>query len=268
MQPKPALSPTRPNQRSFATLRVVMALVLREMSSRYGKSTLGFLWALLEPLGGILILGLGFSLLVRSPPLGGSFFLFYATGFLPFSIYQNVAGMVSRSIEVNRPLLVYPAVTWVDAVIARFLLNFLTGVMVTCVLLTGLLMVVAPGTSISMGPLIEATCLAGLVGLSVGMVNCVLTGLWPSWAQIWSIITRPLFLASGVIFMYEDMPHIVQQILWWNPLFHITSIMREGIYPTYTAGFASVTFVCMLSLLGIFFATLLLGRSHRRILNA
>lgn len=244
-----------------------MALILREMSTRYGKSALGFLWALLEPLGGILILGLGFSLLVRSPPLGNSFFLFYATGFLPFSVYQNIAGMVSRAIELNRPLLVYPAVTWVDAVIARFLLNFLTGIMVTCVMLTGVLLVTDARATISMGPLIEAMLLTGLVGLSVGLMNCVLNGLWSSWAQIWSIITRPLFIASGVFFMLEDMPQTVQKILWFNPLVHNAGIMREGIYANYTADYASVTYVSLLSLGGIFMGLVLLGRYHRKILN-
>ena len=54
-----AQSPQRVLTRRFATPRTILALMLREMSARYGRSPGGYLWALLEPLGAILILSSG-----------------------------------------------------------------------------------------------------------------------------------------------------------------------------------------------------------------
>lgn len=248
-------------------LRTVSALMLREMSTRYGRSPGGYVWALLEPIGGILILGIGLSLLVRVPPLGTSFFLFYATGFIPFQLYQNVSHMVARSINFSRPLLLYPAVTWVDAVLARFLLNALTSAMVCYIILSGLLIVVDSRTTLEFGPILLSVALALCLGLGIGVLNCALMGLVRVWDQVWSIATRPLFLASGVLFLYEDMPSSVQTVLWYNPLFHITGLMRTGFYPTYEAAYVSVLFVCLTSALCLALGIVLLSRHHRDILN-
>ena len=73
---------------------------------------------------------LAFSLAFASPALGNNFPLFYATGFLPFMMYSDLANKISQSIRFSRPLLFYPSVTYLDAIIGRFLLNGLTHLMV------------------------------------------------------------------------------------------------------------------------------------------
>ncbi|MFT7592933.1 MAG: capsular polysaccharide transport system permease protein, partial [Paracoccaceae bacterium] len=80
-----------------------MALILREMSTRYGRTPGGYIWSILEPLAAILVLSVGFSLVMRTPSLGTSFLLFYATGYLPFNLYQTVSGTVSKSILFSKP---------------------------------------------------------------------------------------------------------------------------------------------------------------------
>jgi capsular polysaccharide transport system permease protein len=255
------------SQRSFATFRTIGALILREMSSRYGRTPGGYVWALIEPLGIIVILAMGFSLLVRVPSLGTSFFLFYATGFLPFNMYQSVSVFVARSIQFSRPLLFYPSVTWLDAIFARFILNTLTALMVTYVLLSFIIMGSNAHVVVSIEPIVQALCLAALLGLGIGTINCFLIGVVPVWDIIWSIVTRPLFLASGVMFIYEDMPTAVQNILWYNPVMHITALMRMGFYPMYNPSYVSFTFVIVVSLTSLTLGLLFLRKNYRRILN-
>lgn len=254
--------------RSYPALRSIGALILREMSSRYGRSPGGYLWAILEPLGGILVLSLGFSLLLRSPSLGNSFLLFYATGFLPFQVYITLSNTVARCLNFSRALLFYPAVTWIDAIIARSVLNTLTALLVTYLLLTGVMVFTETNTSLDIRPIFLALLLAVLTGVGVGVVNCALFGLFDPWEQIWSIVTRPLFIASGVIFIYEDLPVGAQAVLWWNPLMHITGLMRRGVYSTYEATYISIPFVALTGLTLLALGLLLLGRFSRKILNA
>lgn len=253
--------------RSFTTSRAIMALILREMATRYGRSPGGYAWAILEPLGTIIILSIGFSLLVRSPQLGSSFLLFYASGFLPFNLYQTVSLVVSRSIDFSRPLLFYPAVTWVDAVMARFVLNAITGCLVTIIVMAGVLTFVNANVLLDIPPILGALALALLLGLGIGMLNCVLTGLLPIWGQIWSIITRPLFLISGIFFLYDTMSQMVRDILWYNPLIHIVAMMRTGFYPTYKPNYVDPVYVISVSLITLAFGMVLMRRYHRDILN-
>ncbi|CUI01646.1 ABC transporter permease [Leisingera aquaemixtae] len=263
----PALPPAAARARRFASLRTIAALVLREMSTRYGRTPGGYLWAILEPLAAILFLSLGFSLVIRSPSLGTSFLLFYATGYLAFDLYNTIANTTARALNFSKPLLQFPAVTWVDAILARFALNSLTGSLMALLLLSGTLMVIDSRTVLDLPPAVLAMALAMVLGLGVGTLNCVLMGLYPLWEVAWSVITRPLFLASGVLFLYEDLPPLAQEILWYNPLMHITGLMRTGFYPTYTAAYASVTYVLLTSLALLALGLLLMGRYHRVILN-
>jgi len=263
----PTKMPKRVQARQFATLRTIIALMLREMSTRYGRSPGGYLWALLEPLGGIIVLSIGFSLFMRTPALGNSFILFYATGMMPFTLYNSVAAAIASSLGFSRPLLRYPSVTWVDAILARFLLNTLTNMMVIYLLFTGILVIAQTGSVLSFDAILEALVLCALLGLGVGTMNCLLSGLYPIWSMVWSIITRPLFLASGVLMTMEQMPRQVQDILWYNPLIHIIGLMRRGFYPMYNADYVSAAYVMSVSLILCALGLVLLMRYHKDILN-
>lgn len=255
------------SSRVVASLRVITALMLREMSTRYGRSPGGYIWALLEPLGGVTILAIGFSLLVRHPPLGTSFMLFYATGYLPFELFQRISQSTAKALRFSRPFLSYPAVSWIDAVLARFFLNSLTSVTVAYILLTGIMMFSDTHTVIDIWPIVIAMSLAALLGLAVGSVNAVLGGFFETWESIWAIVTRPLFLASGVLLLYENLPGIARDILWFNPLLHITGEMRSGFYPMYEAAYVSLAFVLLTAMCLLSLGMLLLHRYHRKILN-
>lgn len=261
------LAPVHMRTRSYATMRTVMALILREMSTRYGRSAGGFIWAVLEPLGVIVILALAFGLLLRAPSLGTSFILFYASGYLPFHLYQTVSLYVSRAINFSLPLLFYPSVTWVDALLARFILNTLTGFMVAYILLAGLILVVDTRIVLDVMPIVWSLMLTALLGLGVGALNCALIGLFQTWDMIWSIISRPLFLASGIFFIYDDMPRFVQEFIWYNPLIHVVGILRTGLYPMYNADYASSAYVVGFSLVTLALGLLLLHRHNKDILN-
>jgi len=237
------------------------------MSTRYGRTPGGYVWAILEPLAAIMVLSIGFSLVIRTPSLGTSFLLFYATGFLPFNLYQTISLTTARAIEYSRPLLRYPAVTWVDAILARFLLNSLTGILVTFLLIGGILIAIDSRTLLDLPVAILSMALAMLLGLGVGVMNCTMMGLFPIWDVVWSIITRPLFIASGILFTYEDLPPMAQEFLWYNPLIHIGGLMRSGFYPTYTASYVSIPFVLFSALILFTAGLILMRRYHRVILN-
>ena len=263
----PGNNPTAAQFKRFGTLRNIFALMLREMSSTYGRTIGGYIWAILEPLGAILFLALGFSLLIHTPPLGSNFMLFYASGYLTFHVYQMVALPVARSFVFSRPLLFYPAVTWLDAVVARALLNALTAIMVCYITLLIVLVLLETRAIVDPLPMLSATLLALSLGFGVGVTNCALMGLLPTWDVIWSIITRPLFLVSGVLFTYESLPQNIQGFLWFNPLLHIVGLFREGLYPMYEADYVSIPYVLgvtsVLSAIGL----ALLHRHHRSILE-
>ncbi|WP_397541565.1 ABC transporter permease [Roseovarius salis] len=257
--------PARQPRRGFPTARNVTALVLREMSTRYGRTPGGYMWSVLEPLFAILVLSVGFSLLLRSPSLGTSFLLFYATGYLILNLYMTLANPIMRSIQFSSSLLRFPAVSWIDAVMARFLLNSMTGIITMVLLFTVILSLVETRTVLSLTPIVEATLLAMLLGLGVGVLTLTPAGLYPLFNVVWSVLTRPLMIMSGIIYTYEDLPTFAQNILWYNPLIHLTGLMRTGFYPTYSPTYISFPYVIFFSIIALAFGLVLSSRYHREV---
>lgn len=247
-------------------MRSVVALMLREMSTTYGRSPGGYLWAVLEPVGGIMVLTLAFSLLLRAPSLGTDFALFYATGYLPFTVYSKISTAVGASLRFSRALLTYPSVTYVDAILARFLLTLLTQVMVFYVIINGIVIVRDLSPILEFGAIVKAFAMAAMLGLGIGVLNAHLGTMYPVWKNVWGIVTRPLFLASGIFYLPEDLPGWAMDVLIWNPLIHIVGLMRRGFYATYDASYVSPTYVCTVALIAMALGLLLLRRDHKEIL--
>lgn len=262
-----SVNPSASRNHSFPAARSISALILREMATRYSNSPGGYIWAILDPLGAIVMLSFGFSLLLRSPALGSSFLLFFTSAYLPLHMYQTTSGVVAGAINFSRPLLKFPSVSWMDALLARYILNTLTVLLVSYLLLTGILYATGSRSSLEFGPIIRAMGLTMILGFGVGTLNCVLTGLFPVWSHIWGILTRPLFIASGIFYIYETLNHTAQSILWYNPLIHLTGLMRSGVFSTYNPSYISELYVLGFGLVTALLGLILMRRYHRDILN-
>lgn len=251
----------------MASARAVMALILREMSTTYGRSPGGYVWTILEPVGGILMLSVVFSFLLRSPPLGTSFLLFYALGMVPFLAYGGVSGKIAAAIQFSKPLLAYPSVTYVDAIVARLLLETLTQMIVGFIVITGAVMWAGVPVSLDFGAIFMAIAMAMALGVGVGLTNSFLNSMFPVWATLWAVLNRPLFLISGIFFLVDPLPEQYRTIVLYNPLVHIISMMRSGFYATYDATYASPTYVFVFAIIPAVFGMLMLHRYHKDILE-
>ena len=229
-------------------LRVLHALLLREMITRYGRTSLGYLWALLEPAGVIALLTLLFMQIAHAPPFGHSFALFYASGYIAFHWVIDISSVSARSVHVNRPLLSFPNVSALDTLLARFILQGLTGLGVAIVILSVIFVLFDDRLTLAPGPLMQAFVLALLLALGIGLVNCWAFTVSKSWELVWGVISRPLMLVSCVFYSFEALPGIARDVLWYNPVVHIVGLLRTGLYPTYDPAHVAPGYVLSISL--------------------
>ncbi|MBN7787210.1 ABC transporter permease [Ponticoccus gilvus] len=261
------LEQDRLRARKYRGPRTVMALILREMSTSYGRSPGGYLWAIVDPVAGLLLMSLIFSVAFRNPPLGNSFPLFYATGFLPFMMFNSIANKMATSINFSRNLLAYPAVTFVDALVARLILAFLTHMMVFYIIFSVLIFVLGARSQLDLpNILLGMTCITALA-VGIGTLNCYLMTTFPIWERAWQILTRPLFLISGIFFMYGDLPKVAQEVVWYNPLIHAVGLTRSGFYAAYKADYVSLVFIFAVAVTTMTLGMLLLWRNYRTLLE-
>ncbi len=253
--------------RRFKTTRTIVALILREMSTTYGRTPGGYFWAIMAPVLAITLMSFVFSAALRAPSLGTSFGLFYATAMLPFQLYMQLSNKIAGSLKFSRPLLRYPGVRYSDAIVARFLLNVLTQITVSYLLISTIMILFQIETILDLRPIIIAFALASLLGLGVGCLNCYLMTRFPMWDTFWTILTTPMFIVSCIFFIMEDIPAQFRDIIWFNPVAHITGLIRTGFYPTYEASYVSVPYVLCFGLITLALGLVLLNRYHRDLLN-
>jgi capsular polysaccharide transport system permease protein len=256
----------RPAGQRFRFLRSFSALVLREMTTTYGRSPGGYVWAVLEPLAGLVLLSVVFSFLVRTPSLGNNFMYFFAGGLLPFALYTTLSNTTASAVRFSKALLEYPAVSFIDALAARFVLNAVTQLLIMVLLLAGVVHVYDLAPILRWPAIFLAIAMTMAMGFGVGVMNCYLITRFPLWERAWAVLNRPMFILSGVMFIPEDIPWGLREYLIWNPLMHITSEMRRGLFSTYDAVHVDEIYVfgiaIGLSVLGLLF----LRRYHKDIL--
>lgn len=230
--------PPRPRPGFLATAadrgRIIHALMLRDMRTRFGHMKLGYVWALLEPLSHLLTLGTVFAAMNHAPPpIGTSLFLYYVTGLLPYLMFSHVSNEVMGSVQANRSVLQLPLVRRPDVLAARAALQLATELMVGIVVFSVAALLGEQG--VPHDPLTSAAAIAGLwlFAVGVGSVNLVVNDMFPSWDTFYAALVRMLYFASGIYYSPISMPGSVRDVLAWNPILQGIELFRTGFFRGY-----------------------------------
>ena len=214
--------------------RVIHALIIRETRTRFGDSTLGYGWALLEPIMHILMLSLVFAVLMHGrPPIGTQFFIFYYTGIIPYHVFVHSSSSMTYAVTANGALLQLPLVGTFDVILARGLLELVTDVLVAVILLAGFGAIGLGTLPSDFGGVAAATFAVWLLGCGFGFVNAVVNMFFKSWDKIWAQLTRILYFCSGIFYVPGMMPDWIRARLAWNPVLHGVDWFRASFFTGY-----------------------------------
>ena len=188
------------------TSRVVTAVVLRETKTRYGKTRVGYILAIIEPLAFVTIF-LGMRAIIgRHVPFGESLILFVLAGLLVFRVFVAISGRVSSGISGNKALLAYPPVKVSDILFARLILEMLTMYFVVVLCFTALSFVSDRDVVVHPVRMAGAIGAVTLLSFGVGVLNATLTVLLPVWGVIFNLLRIPLLIASGIFYFPSRCP--------------------------------------------------------------
>lgn len=235
--------------------RVIGALLMREILTRYGRHNIGFLWLFIEPM----IFTLGVTVLWTFSGLrhGSSLpvVAFALTGYSSVLVWRNMPGRLCGAIEPNLALMYHRNVKVMDIFAARLLLEG-AGATISFIIL-GLIF-----TSIGwMNP--PEDIVKVLVGwfmlIWFGVSLAVLVGAWSGRTQIIDKIWQPaaylIFPLSGAAFMVDWLPPAAQKFILYLPMVHGVELLREGYFGSTVRAHYDIAYmaeICLcLSLLGL-----------------
>lgn len=210
--------------------RVIGALLMREILTRYGRHNIGFLWLFVEPM--IFTLGVAalwtLAGLHHESPI--PIIAFAVTGYSPVLLWRNMPTRCVHAIEPNLSLMYHRQVKVLDIFAARLLLEA-AGATISFVVLCTLF--------VSIGwmkpPEDVLKILIGWLMLAwFGMSLAVFLGSLSSRTEIvdklWHPASYLLFPLSGAAFMIDWLPRPAQEALLWLPMVHGVEYLREGYF--------------------------------------
>lgn len=209
-------------------LRVIGALLRREMLTRYGRNNIGFLWLFVEPMLFTLVLTAIWS--VRKAGMAIPVAAFAITGYPIAMIWRNSVSRGKNSISPNNSLLYHRNVKVFDIFAARILLE-ITGSVASFLFLviifnfTGWMLPPEDILKILFGILLMVWFGAGLA-----MVIGSLAERSEVVDKLWSPLSFFLFISSGVFTLVDWLPPIAQQYILWVPMVHGIELVRDGYF--------------------------------------
>ena len=243
--------------------RVIWALLLREVKTRYGKSRIGYGWALIEPLTLLGVLGVFMAYTKSSwSPLGTHYIIFHYTGIGPYLLFLSTTNQLMIANRSLKAVLQFPMVQLVDVFIARALLEFIKDCAVCVLMFMGFGL--AGYEYLPVDPLGLLLCFAAvsLIGFGVGMINCMIALRFETWEKLWMNFGRAIYLISGIFYISGTVVEPFRSIILWNPLLHAIDWFRSAFYPHYAPHLMSKTY-----LLGAGVASVALGFALERIMR-
>lgn len=211
-------------------VRVIGALIIREMHTRFGRRRFGYLWLFFEPL----LLGAMVAVIHGAGLRGGgggdslrNTFEFFSIGYIMFFAFRGMINRASNTIGANRSLLFHRQVTLPDLFFARHIIE---GVACTGVMMIFTMAGVALGGEMPDAPM-KMLCALGLMVLlaqGIAMVVGALTSEWEGLDRLVHAMSYLMLPFSGLFFMVEWLPEWMAEAMLWVPTVHIFELLRDG----------------------------------------
>jgi len=239
---------------SKTQVRVLGALLIREMLTRYGRNNIGFLWLFIEPMMFTLIIT---ALWTATRSIHGSnipIVAFALTGYSSVLMWRNMPGRCIGALRSNVPLLFHRQVKLVDVYISRIMLEFL-GASVSFVTLTIIFslldMMQLPEDLLQV---LGAWVLLGWFGASLAILVGSLSERFELVSKFWPPLSYILFPFSGAAFLVDALPSSLRDVVLYLPMIHGVEMLREGFFGSAVKSHYDVQYLLLWNLILSLFA--------------
>jgi capsular polysaccharide transport system permease protein len=211
--------------------RVLHALMMRELITRFGRDNLGVLWLVGEPM----IFTLGVATLWSAAGLahgstGIPIVAFAVTGYSSVLMWRNATTHCSAGIEQNKPLLFHRRVLIIDVFLTRIALEII-GATSSFVVLSFFFIFIG-WMPVPDDPLVvfAGWLMLAWLGASLALLLGAGTAFSHLIHRLWHPMSYLLFPLSGAAFMVEWLPKRLQDVVLYLPMVHGVELLRHGYF--------------------------------------
>jgi capsular polysaccharide transport system permease protein len=245
--------------------RVIYALLMREVITRYGRHNIGFMWLFVEPM--LFTLGVT-ALWTATKAAHGSnlpIVAFAVTGYSSVLLWRNGATRCAKAIEPNLSLLYHRNVRVIDVLASRLILE-IAGATISVIVIT--LVFVSIGWMTLPSDVLRmmvAWFLLSWFAVSLGLVVAAMSERSEMFDRIWHTVTYLIFPLSGAVFMVDWLPKAAQELVLWIPMVHGVEMLRHGYFGDAVRTHESVAYLMLANLFLLLIGLALVRETGRRV---
>ena len=228
--------------------RVIGALLMREIITRYGRNNIGFLWLFVEPLLMTLMILLLWGAARANQYSDLNIIAFTLTGYPLAMMWRNVSNRAIGAIGANASLLYHRNVRVLDTIFARMLLE-IAGATIAQIAIVGVLILIGwIPTPADVFYMLMAWLLMAIFAIGLGLVICSIAFKVEAFGKIWGTFSFVMMPLSGVFFFVSSLPQQAQQYVLWMPMVHGTEMFRQGYFGASVITHESISYIVLCNL--------------------
>ena len=202
--------------------RVISALMIRELVTRFGRENIGFLWMMAEPLLFAGLVGIMWRYLHGPEEHGVSIVAFIASGYIPLTLFRQAVTRSTRIFSVNGSLLYHRQIKVLDFIFVRFLIEVI-GAMMAFVFIAAILMILNEfPVPADIGALLTGWFLYCMFTFSLCLVLAPLSEM--------SDVLEKLMPVTIYITMISCLAPQLQRFMLYSPFMSPMELIRHGIF--------------------------------------
>lgn len=246
--------------------RVIRALLMREIITRFGRHNVGVLWLIGEPM--IFTLGIATLWSVAHLVHGGGgipVVAFAVTGYSSVLMWRNSVSHCCNAVQQNINLLYHRNVRVIDVLITRVLVE-ISGATASFIILS--LFFIAIGwisPPVDLALVLGGWLMLAWFGASLALTIGSLTSYSRIVERLWHPTAYLLFPMSGAAFMVEWLPRGLQETVQYLPMVHGVELLRKGYFGNAVRTHFDIEYMAMCCTVLTFVGLLLARDAARRV---
>lgn len=210
--------------------RVIGALMLRELTTRFGRENIGFLWIMVEPLLFAVLVGLLWRVMKGPVEYGVDIVAFVVSGYIPLVLFRSSVSRAVNSFTANGSLMYHRQIKILDLILVRFFIELIGHMMAYLFIGVALWTIGFFPKPYDLGFMMLGWAYYAIFTFALTLVIAPLSEMSEVLEKVIPVTTYLMVPFSGAFYLVGSLHGAAATAVLYSPPVHGMEMMRYGLF--------------------------------------